>query len=143
MPSPETLAPSDRWLRAVGYGFLAETATIVTIIAIAVPYRYAFARGLPDSAYAAFNDRVGAAVGIVGGAIYTLLLARRLMHYISRRYVAHGVVAALAAIALSVGGSIAGHHGVPTAYMVASSLKIIAGALAGYLASRKVPARAA
>jgi hypothetical protein len=130
-------ARGNRWLRAVGYGLLAEVATIVTIVVIVMLYQYAIARGLTDSEYAAFGERVGAVVGIVGGTLYTFIFAQRLMRRVSTRFIAHGIVVALAAVALSVGGSIAGHHGVPSGYLIASALKIIAGALAGFLAMKK------
>ncbi len=136
MTSPGNPARSDHWLRAIGYGLLAEISTVVTIIVVTVLYRYVFARGLTAAEYDLFNGRVGAVVGIVGGTLYTFLFAQRLMRQVSARFVAHGIVAALAAIALSVGGSIAGHHGVPSGYMLASVLKIIAGGLAGFLATR-------
>jgi hypothetical protein len=135
--SIENAARGDRWPRAVGYGLLAEISTIITIIAIAMLYRYVFVRGLTEPAYAAFNDQVGAIVGMVGGTIYTFLFARRLMGRISARFIAHGIVAAVAAIALSVGGSIAGHHSIPPAYILASALKLGAGALAGFLAAKQ------
>lgn len=121
----------------MGYGLLAEIATIVTIIAIAMLYRYVLARGLTEPGYAAFNERVGAIVGIVGGTLYTFIFARRLMGRISARFVAHGIVVAVAAIALSVGGSIAGHQSIPRAYILASALKLGAGALAGFLAAKQ------
>ncbi|HEX9608526.1 MAG TPA: hypothetical protein VF962_14960 [Gemmatimonadaceae bacterium] len=140
MTSTENPARGDRWLRAVGYGLLAEISTIVTIIAIAMLYRYVFARGLTKPAYAAFNERTGAVVGIVGGTLYTFLFARRLMRRISASFIAHGIVVAVAAIALSVLGSIAGHHGVPSAYILASALKLGAGAIAGFLAAKRHPA---
>jgi hypothetical protein len=124
-------ARSDRWLRAVGYGLLAEVSTVLTIILVTVLYKYVFSRGLPDAQYVAFNDRVGAVVGIVGGTLFTFLFARRLMPHLSSRFVAHGIVLALAAVTLSVGGSIAGHHDVPRAYMLASVLKLVAGVFAG------------
>ena len=124
-------ARSDRWLRAIGYGLLAEVSTIVTIILVTVLYRYVFSRGLSDAQYAAFNDRVGEVVGVVGGTLFTYLFARRLMRHLSSRFVAHGIVLALVAIALSVGGSIAGHHDVPRAYILASVLKLGAGIFAG------------
>jgi hypothetical protein len=124
-------ARSDHWLRAVGYGLLAEVSTVLTIILVTVLYKYVFFRGLPDAQYAAFNDRVGEVVGIVGGTLFTFLFARRLMPRLSTRFVAHGIVLALAAVALSVGGSIAGHHDVPRAYMLASVLKLAAGVFAG------------
>jgi hypothetical protein len=121
----------------VGYGLLAEISTIVTIIAITKLYRYVIVRGLTESAYAAFNERTGAIVGIVGGTLYVFLFARRLMPWISARFVAHGIVVAVAAIALSVLGSIAGHQGVPPLYILASALKLGAGALAGFLAAKQ------
>jgi hypothetical protein len=123
-----------RWLRAVCYGLLAEIATIVTIVAIVMVHRYVLAKGLGDDYYAAFGERVGGIVGIVGGTLYTFLFARALMRRLSANFVAHGIVLAVVAVALSVGGSIAGHHGVPTGYVIASALKLAAGALAGFQA---------
>ena len=136
MTSAEIAARGDRWLRAIGYGLLAEISTIVSIIAIVVIHRHVVARGLTEADYTAFSERVGAIVGILGGTLYTFFFARLLMRQLSTRFVAHGIVVALAAVAFSVGGSIAGHQGVPSAYFVASALKISAGALAGFLAAR-------
>lgn len=136
MTSPEIPARRDRWLRAVGYGLLAEIATIVTIIFVVMLYKYVSVRGLSEAAYAAFAKRTGAAIGILGGSLYTFSFAWRLMPRISSRFIAHGIVVALAAIALSISGSIAGHQGVPSRYPLASALKIIAGALAGFLYER-------
>jgi hypothetical protein len=130
-----SVARSDRWLRAIGYGLLAEVVTIITIIIIVMAYRYVISPGHAEGVYAAFSERTGGIVGIVGGTLYTFLFARLLMRRLSARQVAHGTVVAVAAIALSVGGSLAGHHGVPTGYMVASILKLAAGALAGILAA--------
>jgi len=137
LTSDETPVKKDRLIRSVGYGLLAEISTIVTIIAITVLYRYVFVRGLTEPSYAAFNQRTGAIVGIVGGTLYTFLFARRLMRRISARFIAHGSVVAIAAIALSVLGSIAGHQSVPSAYILASALKLAAGALAGFLAAKR------
>jgi len=136
LTSAEIAARGDRWLRAIGYGLLAEISTIVSIIAIVVIHRHVVARGLTEADYTAFSERVGAIVGILGGTLYTFLFARLLMRQLSTRFIAHGIVVAIAAIALSVGGSLAGHQGVPSAYVVASALKISAGALAGFLAAR-------
>lgn len=127
----------DRWLRAIAYGLLAEVATIVTIIVIVMLYRFVFARGLSDAEYMAFGGRVGAIVGPVGGTIYVFIFARLLMRMIESRWIPHGIIVAIGAIALSVAGSIAGHQGVPSGYIVASALKLAAGAAAGFLASRR------
>jgi type IV secretory pathway VirB2 component (pilin) len=127
----------DRWVRAIGYGLLAEIATIFTIIAIVLIYRYGIARGLTDAQYVTFAQQVGTIVGVIGGTVYVYLFARLLMRRLISRFVAHGIVVAIAAIALSVGGSLAGHQGVPPAYLLASVLKLIAGGLAGSIASRR------
>ena len=136
MTSAEIAVRRDRWLRAIGYGLLAEISTIITIIAIVMIYRYVVAKGLNEGDYNAFGQHVGAIVGVIGGTLYTFLFARLLMRDLSTRFVAHGIVAALAAVAFSVGGSIAAHRGAPSAYILASALKISAGALAGFLAAR-------
>ncbi len=129
----------DHWVRAVGYGFLAEIATIITIIAVVMVHKYVFARGLSEAEYAAFGTAAGGYIGVFGGAIYTYIFARRLMPRLSSRFSEHGMVVALAAIALSIAGSIAGHQGVPVAYIAASILKIVAGASAGFVYNRSVP----
>jgi hypothetical protein len=131
-------ARGDRWLRAVGYGFLAELLTVLTIIAIVMAYRFLFARGLSDADYAAFGMVTGRTIGTVGGALFTFLMGYVLMRRLSRRFVGHGLVVAVAAIAFSVGGSLAGHHGLPDGYLLASVLKLTAGALAGSVYSRTI-----
>ena len=138
MTSTEIRAPNHRWLRAIGYGLLAEVATIVTIILVVMAYKYVFARGLSDPEYAALGQRAGGYIGVVGGAIYIYIFARWLMPGLSSRFSEHGMVVALAAIALSIAGSIAGHQGVPVASIAASILKIVAGATAAFVYSRSV-----
>ena len=136
MTSPAIPARRQHWLRAVGYGLLAEITTIVTIIAVVMIYRYVLATCLAESSYAAFGERVGALVGPVGGTLYTFLFAWLLMRRLGSDFIAHGVVVALAAVTLSVAGSLAGHRGLPAAYLIASAAKIAAGALAGFLRAR-------
>ena len=138
MTSSQIPARKDRWLRALGYGFLAEFATVITIILIVQGYVHIFGRGLTDADYAAFGQKVGRTVGVVGGTIYTYLFAQLLTRRLTGRFIEHGVVVALTAIAFSIAGSVAGHQGVPAAYLLASVLKLAAGALAGFLYSRSV-----
>jgi len=140
MTDPQNAPQNDRWLRAFGYGLLAEIATIFTIVAVVLAYRYVFARNLSDEVYVSFAQRTGAILGVIGGTLYVFLFARRLMRLLSARFVAHGLVVAIAAIALSIGGSIAGHQGVPSAYLLASALKLLAGGLAGWMAAKRAHA---
>src|SRR5216117_2819873 len=137
MTTPEIAPQRDRWLRAIGYGLLAEIATIFTIVAVVLLYRYVVARDLSDADYVAFAERVGAWLGVIGGTLYVYFFAHRLTRLLASRFVAHGIVVAVAAIALSIGGSLAGHQGIPPLYGLASALKLAAGGFAGYLASRR------
>lgn len=132
----EIPARRGRWLRAVAYGLLAEVATIITIVVVVVVHKRLVAKGLSAAEYAAFDQRAGGLLGLVAGTLFTFLFARMLMTKLSWHFVAHGLVVALAAIALSIGGSIIGHQGVPAGYLLASALKLAAGALAGFLYSR-------
>ena len=134
----EIPARRNRWLRAVAYGFLAEFTTVLTIILIVQAYTHFVAPGLTGADYAALGQRVGGIVGTIGGTLYTYLFARLVMLGLSARFVEHGIVVALTAIAFSVAGSIAGHQGVPSGYLLASLLKLAAGGLAGFLYSRSV-----
>lgn len=138
MTSSQVPERKDRWLRAGGYGFLAEFATVITIILIVQSYVHIFSRGLSAAHYAAFGQEVGRNVGVVGGTIWTYLFAQLLMRRLTSRFIAHGVVVALSAIAFSIAGSIAGHKGVPAAYLLASALKLAAGVFAAFLYSRSV-----
>jgi hypothetical protein len=137
MTSIENPARGDRWLRAVWSGFLAELSTVLTIILIAEAYVHLFTPDASDPGNAAIFEQIGGIVGIIAGTLYTYVFARLLMMLLTRRFVEHGVVVALTAIAFSVGGSIAGHHGVPLLYVPASILKLAAGALAGFLAAKQ------
>jgi hypothetical protein len=130
-------ARSHSWLRALAYGFFAEFATVLTIIFIVMMHRYVFARGASPAEVAAFSVRTGELVGIIGGTLYTFLLARLLMTRISANFIPHGLLVAATAIVFSVGGSILGHRGVPAGYGLASSLKLLAGALAGFLERKR------
>lgn len=136
MTSPNIPARRDRWLLAVGYGLLAEISTVLTIVLVVFAYKYVFGRGLSEADYTVFGERTGATIGTVGGALFTFLFARRLMPRLSSHFVAHGIVVALSATALAILGSIAGHQTVPSAYLAASALKIIAGAAAGFFYQR-------
>lgn len=98
--------------------------------------KYVVFRGLSDVEETPLSGVAGLLIGVWGGALYTFIAARRLMRRISSHFVAHGIVVALGATALAILGSIAGHQGVPRAYLVATALKIIAGALAGFIYQR-------
>ena len=136
MTAPSTIENRNRWLAAIGYGLLAEVCTIITIILVVSIYRYGIARGLSSDVYDVFGQKAGAVIGVVGGTLFTYVFARLLMRRLSANFTAHGIVLAITAVALSVGGSIAGHQGLPALYILASILKLVAGWFAGFQSQR-------
>lgn len=138
MTSPTIRARRYTWLRTIGYGLLAEIATIATIIAVMMLIKYASFQNMSDAEYASLGERIGKYIGVYGGAIYTYIFARRLMPRVSSRFSEHGIVVALAATTLSIAGSIAGHQSVPSEYIFATLLKILAGARAGFVHLRSL-----
>ena len=136
MTAPASAKSRNRWLAALGYGLLAEVCTVITIILITVTYRFVIARGQARSVYDAFGVKTGAVVGIIGGTFFVYLFARVLMRRLSANFIAHGLALAATAIVVSVGGSIAGHQGVPSGYILASILKLVAGWFAGFQAGK-------
>jgi hypothetical protein len=136
MTSPEIRPRKERWGLAFGYGLVAEIATIATIVVVVMFSRYVFLRGWSEASLAPAFARIGAIIGFVGGTLFTFVFAQRLMSRIPSHFIAHGIVVALGAIALSIAGSLAGHGTIPASYLAASTLKFIAGALAGFLYAR-------
>ena len=132
----QSTANRNRWLAAIGYGVLAEVCTIITIVLVVTVYRYGIARGLSDEAYNAFGQKAGGIIGIIGGTLFVYLFARVLTRRVSTNFIAHGIVVAITAITVSVLGSIAGHQGVPSGYILASILKLLAGWFAGFQAQK-------
>lgn len=132
MTAPVAPRDRNRWLATLGYGLLAEVCTIITIILISLVYKFGIARGLTDAAYEAFNQKMGGVVGIVVGTLFVYLFARVITRRLRGNFVAHGLLVAVTAIVVSVSGSIAGHQGVPSGYILASILKIVAGWFAGF-----------
>ena len=131
----------SRWVRAFLFGILAELATIASIIIAVVIYKNFVMRGLTDAQYEAVGQRAGGIIGMTLGTLYVFLLSWPIVRSVTKHRMIHGVVVALGAITLQLSGSLAGHGGLPMAYIYAVILKILAGIAAGWLAWR-VPVRA-
>jgi hypothetical protein len=129
---------SGHWVRAFSYGLLAEIATIVAIVITVQIYRRMVAPGLTDATYAAFDVRAGGVIGVIGGTIFTFVLAYALMSRLINRFIGHGLVVAAGAVLLQLAGSLAGHGGFPDMCVEADLLKLGAGWLAGFLAQRRL-----
>jgi len=127
---------NERWLRAFAYGLLAEVATVAAIVATVMAHRHLIRPGRSEAYYGGFSARAGFIVGAFGGAAFVFLFARLVMRHVNAHRISHGMTVAAGAIALSIAGSLAGHGTVPASYLLASALKLVAGAVAGYASSR-------
>jgi hypothetical protein len=125
-----------RWIRAVLLGIAAEAATIATIVFIVTIHSVMNGGPMIDT-LSPFAQKWGAVIGIVGGALYVYLFARWLGAYLSRRWIAHGIVVALAAAAFHLLSSLGSSVHLGMLQYGADLLKIAAGALGGWVASRE------
>jgi hypothetical protein len=126
----------SHYFRAFAFGLLAELATIATIIIAVLGYRQFAGRNMSAADYAVFGQRAGELIGLTLGTVFVFLLAWPVVRVVSRHKIWHGVTVATGAIVLQIGGSLAGHHGLPLAYAFAAVLKLAAGGGAGFLAWR-------
>lgn len=132
------LARTDaRWIRAFFFGLLAEFATIVTIILIVTVHSVANGGPMMDTT-SRFATVWGATIGIVGGAFYVYLFSRWIGSLVSRNFIAHGIVVAVAAAAFHILTALGSAEHVGALQYGADALKIAAGALGGWVASRNV-----
>jgi hypothetical protein len=132
---------SSRWVRAFLFGILAELAIIAIIIAVVQVHKHFVATHLSPEAYEDIGRRVGAIVGMTVAPEIVFVAAWPIVRSVTKHKIIHGLLVAIGAISLQLGGSLAGHAGLPMGYAYAVVLKLIAGAAAGYLAWR-VPIRA-
>jgi hypothetical protein len=130
------LARADsRWPRAVLFGLLAEITTIIAVIAVVTAHSVATGGPMIDMT-SRFATVWGAGIGIVGGAFFVYLFARWIGALVSQRHIAHGLVAAAAAVLLHVAGSLHSPENMRWLQIGADALKLAAGALGGWVSSR-------
>ena len=131
---PETAAPKLRWLRALAAAILGE----VVLILIAIPVYSSMSQ---TDATAMLNIVVPPASGLIFllAGLWSALPVRE-------RGIWQGALTGAWAVALylalGVGATVAGKgnvtDGFTPAYLAAHALKIVGGAIGGWLASRKV-----
>lgn len=124
-----------RWARAVLFGLLAEITTIVVIIAIVTAHSVATGGPMIDTT-SRFATIWGAAIGIVGGALFVYLYARWIGSLVLQRHIAHGLVVAAVAVLLHIAGSLRTPENMRGLQIAADALKLVAGAIGGWVAAR-------
>ena len=115
------IAPS-RWIRAFLFGILVEVATVLSIIATVMTYKYLKSGALTANEYSAFTQQAGATIGLTLGTIFVFVLAWPVVRSVSRHKMLHGLTVAAGAIALMLSGSVIGHGSLPRAYLLADIL---------------------
>ena len=128
---------NSRWIRAVGFGILAEVVTAITIILVVAIHSVVTGGQLVDQT-SRFSYLTGAVVGVLGGAFFTYLFSRWCGRYLLKNFVAHGLVIAGAAILIHVVSSLLSPQGYDFLHGVADLLKLAGGAAGGWQASQHV-----
>lgn len=126
-----------RWFRIVGFGFLAEIATIAVIIATITVYTMVIAPGGSESAIEAFGQRVGAIIGPIGGTIFTFLGALLATRPLPGRFRLHGLLLGVVTALLTVPGLLSATPSMRLLYVASMLLKLGAGYAAGVLSERR------
>src|SRR5947209_815507 len=91
-----------RWVRALLAGIAAELLTILAIVLAVTVYRAGAAHAAGD--VERFSAQAGLAIGPVGGALFTFVMALWALRGVGGRYITHAVLVAVGAIALHLVG---------------------------------------
>lgn len=137
MPESASIAPERpklRVFRAILFGIGAELLTILSIVLAVTVYRLG---GHTQADIDHFSSQAGLFIGPAGGAIYTFVMALAALRGVSGRYVTHGLIVAAGAVAFHLLGVSHAAGGFQPIYLYADLAKLIAGALAGWLAARR------
>ena len=123
-----------RWVRVIVAGFLSEASVVLCIGLVVLSYRYLASPS--DAAYHAFSDRLGFYAGVFGGGVAAFALALWVCRSLKSHFLANGALVGCMAAMLHI--ALVTLSGAPfqTAYLVADVLKVIGGALGGYLGMR-------
>lgn len=119
--------------RVIGYGILAEVATIAVIMLTVTVYSRFIAAGVPDD----FAQRVPAVLGPLGGIVFTLIAAMLASRSLTDRIRLHGALVGVITAALTVPMIFQGSPSDRPLYLAAITLKIVAGVMGGALSERR------
>ncbi len=138
MPASRT---DSRWIRAILFGLLAEFVTIICVILVVTTHSVATGGPLADTT-SPFAIRWAAIVGTLGGVVFVFLFAKKLGGLLSSKFVAHGIAVAGGAVLFHLFTTVGAGQAYDVVHMGADALKLVAGALGGWLASRDLVAPA-
>ena len=127
-------APKLHVARALLFGVGAELLTILSIVLAITIYR--LGGGHTPADVDRFGAQAGLLIGPAGGAIYTLLMGLGALRGVSGRFVTHGLIVGAAASAVHLLGVTHAPGGFQPVYFLADAAKLVAGVVAGWLASR-------
>ena len=124
-----------RWVRAIVAGVLTEASVVLVMGAAVMLYRFTASPG--EAEFQAFSDRVGTYVGVVGGAVAAFLFALWVGRTIRADFLVNGFLVGCVAALLHIGVLAGAGAQWQIAYVIADVLKLVGGALGGYVAQRR------
>jgi hypothetical protein len=126
-----------RLWRVIGFGLLAEAATILVIVVILTLHSRVFAAGQPQAVVDDFAQRVPMILGPVAGILFTFIAAVLATRPLQSRVRTHGLLVGVVSAMLTFPGMLAGAAAMRAVYGGAMLLKLAAGYGAGMLSERR------
>ena len=123
-----------RWMRVIIAGVLTEACVVLLIVIVVTAYKYAVSPTEAD--YQMFAGRVGFYVGVFGGALTAFVFALWVGRSLRADFLTNGFLVGCVAALLHVGLLAASKAEFQVAYVVADALKLVGGALGGYVAQK-------
>ena len=131
-----------RVVLALAAGLLAEVFTIAVVAIVYFGHKLMTGAETREQTNA-FMMRAGGIVGPLFGVIFTFVMALWVVRKAKGRYMAHGLLVGVGAAAIHVVTSIGTPGGYRMIHAIADVLKLVAGAAAAMLATRRDAGRAA
>lgn len=130
-----------RWVRVIIAGVLTEASVVLFIISAATAYLYGLSP--TEAEYQTFAGRAGFYVGVFGGALAAFLLALWACRTLRADWLKNGLLVGCVAALLHAGLLAGSGTGFRAVYLIADALKLVGGALGGYVAARRAARRVA
>ena len=123
-----------RWMRVIIAGVLTEASVVLLIVIVVTAYKYVVSPTEAD--YQMFAGRAGFYIGVFGGALAAFVFALWVGRSLRAGFLVNGLLVGCVAALQHMGLMAASKAEFELAYAVADALKLVGGALGGYVAQK-------
>ena len=126
--------------RVLGFGLLAEIATILLIVVTTTIHTIVVAAGKPEQIVIDFGEGASAVIGPVAGVLFTLMAAIIATRPLKGRFRTHGALVGVVAALITIPGMVVGARSLVPLYVAANVLKVLVGVAGGVLSEKRAAA---